>query len=482
MPYAFVLPTTSSFSFSSSFSSKSHPSLPLTASTYRGVLRDTLKKHKRLPPTSQSANLSTVVQSLDGYIPYLLAVDAGLSNQPVACEELDVVLNTSPSIEWRPTLTSSIPGRELPRAKVHSLEYEVYFTLATHAYTQTLLARSALHPLYSSATASPSAEARTSAITTATKYLLSAASAHAYLARRSESLSSPAPCVDIATPSLSALSSLALAEATLLAVLKDDPYPAAVAQERNKNDKEWMIKGPQIPKVRAHLYARLCLAAAEQAARALSLFNSSAGKSKDIGRIDDGLLRYVEDLRKTGRGKACRFFGIDAELGGETGKAIAWLRGGMHELGITSKLEEKEQGKGSGFGRFKKDWTEKREDKKIEKGTSWGSDAGRFEEGRVLEMLEAKWVKMNDTVNTQIVPPSAQVCASMPSGREIHSIKNFELPTLDIQTLECLRAPPDPEERLAEDGDSSDEDEFSKGPVGAFPGTQSDYAGKGSYY
>lgn len=403
MPYAFVLSTTSSFSFSSSFGCESHPSLPLTASTYRGVLRDTLKKHKRLPPVSQSANICNVLQSLNGYLPYLLAVDAGLSNQPVAGEELDVVLNTSPSIEWRPTLTSSIPGRQLPRVKVDSLEYEVYFTLATFAHTQTLLARGALHPLYSSATASPSSEARTTAITTATKYLLSAASVHAYLARRSEALSSPAPCVDIATPSLSALSSLALAEATLLAVLKDDPYPAVVAQERNKNDKEWMIKAPEIPKVRAHLYARLCLAAAEHAARALSLLNSSAGKSKDVGKVDDGLLRYVEDLCKTGRGKACRFFGIDAELGGETGKAIAWLRGGMHELGITSRLEEQELGKKSTFGRLRKEWTEKREDKKIEKGTSWGSDAGRFEEGRVLEMLEAKWVKINDTV--QSIPP-----------------------------------------------------------------------------
>lgn len=404
MPYSFILPTTSSFSFSSSFSSESHPSLPLTASTYRGVLRDNLKKHKRLSPSSQSANLSNVLQSLNGYLPYLLAIDAGLSNQSVAGEELDVVLNTSPSIEWRPTLSSSTPGHELQRVKVSSLEYEVYFSITSFAYIQTLLARSSLHPLYSSATASPSPEARTGAITTATKYLLSAASAHAYLAHRSESLSSPAPCVDIATPSLRALSSLALAEATLLAVLKDDPYPAAVAQERNKNDKEWMIKAPEIPKVRAHLCARLCLAAAEHAARALSLLNTSAGKSKDIKRIDDGLLKYVEDLRKTGRGKACRFFGIDAELGGETGKAISWLRGGLRELGISSKLEEKEMGKKGGFGRFKKEWIEKREDKKIEKDTSWGSDAGRLEEGRVLEMLEAKWVKMNDTVeNTFLV-------------------------------------------------------------------------------
>lgn len=70
----------------------------------------------------------------------------------------------------------------------------------------------------------------------------------------------------------------------------------------------------------------------------------------------------------------------------------------------------------------------------------------------------------------------------MPSGREIHSIKPFELPILDVQMLESMRAPPDREDRLAEDGDSSDEDDNSRAPVGAFPGTQADYAGKGNYY
>lgn len=188
-----------------------------------------------------------------------------------------------------------------------------------------------------------------------------------------------------------------MAEATLLAVLKDDPYPAAVAQDRNKNDKEWMIKAPEIPKVRAHLFARLCLASAEHAANALSLLKTGSGN----GKIDAELLKYVEDLRRAGRGKACRFFGIDAELGGQTGTGIAWLQAGMHELGMSSKGEGRQ--KGLSLGRFKKEWTEKREDKKVEKGAAWGSDAGKLEEGRVLEMLEKKWVKMNDTVSYKVL-------------------------------------------------------------------------------
>ncbi len=358
-------------------------------------MRDTLKKHKRLPPSEKGPHLASVLLSLNNYIPYLLAIDDGLGSQPIAGGDLDVVLKSTPAMEWRPTISNShVLGRENGRIKIQSLEYEIYFTLSSLAYTYTLLSRVLLHPLYSSATASPTAEQRTLAITTATKHLLSAASIHNYLSNRSDQVSSAPPCVDITTSTFRALSSLALAEATLLAVLKDDPYPATVAQDRNKNDKEWMIKAPEIPKVRAHLFARLCLAAGEHAANAHSLLSANSGKQD---KIDGDLLSYVEDLRRTGRGKACRFFGIDSELGGQTGAGIAWLQVGMHELGFESKEESK---KGLSLSRFKKGWDEKREDRRVEKGSHWGADAGRLEESRVLEMLEKKWSKMNDTAST----------------------------------------------------------------------------------
>lgn len=290
---------------------------------------------------------------------------------------------------------NAIPGREATRLKIKSLEYEIYFVLSTLAYTQTLLSRVSLHPLFSWATASPTPEQRTLAITAATRHLLSAASIHDYLSTRSDQVPTDPPCTDITKSTFRALSSLAMAEATLLAVLKDDPYPAAVAQDRNKNDKEWMIKAPEIPKVRAHLFARLCLAAAEHAANAHSLLSSHSGK----GKIDSDLLKYVDDLRRSGRGKACRFFGIDAELGGQTGAGLAWLQAGLHELGLGAKEDGK---KGLSLGRFKKEWAEKREDRRVEKGADWGADAGKLEEGRVLEMLEKKWNKMNDTVSLSL--------------------------------------------------------------------------------
>jgi hypothetical protein len=393
MPFPFKLSTTSSFSFSTYFESNSHPSLPLAASTYRGVVRDSLKKYKRLPPQSQATDLSSLLQCLNNYLPSLFAIDAGLSGQSVAGEEVDIVLKTTPAIEWRPTLsTFSVPGREPPRTKLNSFEYEIYFVLSTLAYIHTLSSRNSLHPLYSTATSSLPTSERTTVITAATKHLLSAASIHSFLSSRSEALLSPPPCVDISTPVFTGLAALALAEATLLAVLKDDPYPAAVAQDRNKNDKEWMIKAPEIPKVRAHLFARLCLAATEHAAKAAGLLRGA--------KIEDDLVRYVEDLKRVGKAKACRFFGIDAELGGQTGTGIAWLRAGMQELGVaTARAEDGKRGLGLGLGRLKREWSEKREERKVDKGAAWGTDAGVAEEGRVLAMLEAKWVKMNDTVS-----------------------------------------------------------------------------------
>lgn len=398
MPFPFVLPTTSSFSFSSAFTSDSHPSLPLNASTCRGVVKEALKKHKRLPPASQSSHVSTVISSLNEYIPYLLALDAGLSRRPHRGISISVTQKAPPAIEWRPTLSDNVvPGKEKARVRIQSLEHEICFTLSALANSYTLIARSALHPLYITSAASVGTQERTTAVTTATKCLLDAAAVYDYLATRVENVGTNPPCVDIAPSTLRALSSLALAEATLLAVLKDDPYPAVVAQDRNKNDREWMYKAPDIPKVRAHLFARLCLAASEHAAKAISLCQA-AGKGSD--KVNDSLIRYIDDLRRTSRAKASRFFGIDSELGGQTGTAIAWLNAGFQELGVMVKDSNK---KLSGFGRLKKEWTEKREDKKVERETTWGADGGKLEETRVMEMLEVKWTKLNDTVSTPML-------------------------------------------------------------------------------
>ena len=77
--------------------------------------------------------------------------------------------------------------------------------------------------------------------------------------------------------------------------------------------------------------------------------------------------------------------------------AIAWLNGGLGELGIEVK-DEAGRKKGFGLSRLKKEWSEKREDRREEKEAAWGIDAGRAEEGRVIEMLSDKWNRDNDMV------------------------------------------------------------------------------------
>lgn len=477
MPYTFSLPTTSDISYKHFFQSSSHPSLPVTASTHRAAVRSVLKIHKRLPTPSQAVHLPKVLSDLEEYLPYLLTLDAGLAGKKFNGEEVDIKLHKEVEVEWRtPALTAAmIPGREATRPKGRGLDYEICFVLSTLAYLYTLLAHSQLRALYAPTT--PTQEQRTGIITKSTKHLLQANSTHAYLIKRateiscSSSSTTPAAATAMETSPLAqeALAELAMAEATLLAVLKDDPYPAIVVQDRNSHDTEWKYKAPEIPKVRAHLFARLCLAASRHAAKAellLSSFRSSLPSTtrqkttviirQAGGGGDDGsnarLLKYIHDLRRTARAKAYRLFGIDAELGGEQGQAIAWLRVAKRELGsgiiVIGGSSDGGQGGGGGmkvkggFAKLKKEWTERREDKRIEKGEGWGGDAGRFEEGRIVDMLEKKWNKINDMVSCFFtcfplpLPPSLSFLAFPRAGFPPFSYFLYIfIPQLNLTTL-----------------------------------------------
>jgi hypothetical protein len=404
MPYPFALPTTSSFSFSSSFDCDSHPSLPINSSTYRGVAKDALKKHKRLPPSAQMGNMPTIISSINAYIPYLYAVAAGLHDQHLPTGSRISVTPKGPmGIKWRPTLSGDlVPGRDRARVRATSIDHEISFVMSALAFAHVLSARASLQPLYSTSGEFLGAGERTVAITTATKALLESAAIFTHLAQRGERVLENPPSVDIAPTTIRALAALSYAEATLLAVLKDDPYPAAVAQDRNKNDKEWMFKSPEIPKVRAHLFARLCLEASEHAARAASLAQPNG--QGPTNKIDTRLTRYIEDFRRTSKAKACRFLGIDAELGGETADGIGWLRAGLAELGV----DVKDSKKGLSLSRFKKELSERMEDRRVDKETAWGADAGKLEEIRVIEMLDEKWNKINDTVSA--IMESTAIC------------------------------------------------------------------------
>ncbi|KAL3260015.1 hypothetical protein ABHI18_004892 [Aspergillus niger] len=506
MVYAFTLPSTSHLSFQTFLTSSTHPSLPQAATTARHALRQALKAHKRLPRgPQQDAHLQTLLTTITSYLPYLLALSNGLSSKPgdtSPTEEIEITLRTEIISAWRPTLTNpttTLSLKQRPtttRIQGQGLDFEIAFVLSTLSYVLNSLARIGVtRTLYASTTPTP--EQRTAAIQTATKHLLQASAVHSLLASspsfataahsicNNKNGTSTLPDLDPATQA--ALSCLALAEATLLAVLKDDSYVAACIQARNPNDKDWMVRAPEIPKVRAHLFARLCIRAAEYAEQAAA----GLGSVRSEGRmgIDDDLLGYTRVLGRVARARACRFFGVDAELSGKIGEGIAWLRAAKGALGVrgagTAAAETKETNTKSrtGLSRLKQGWMERREERRMEKDAGSRDrmekgelgpvdNAGREEESRVIEMLETKWVRMNDTINTQLIPPSTDLLANLPSGRDIHSAPApYKIHSLDEEQLVRMRAPP-AEDDFGPGSDVEDSDEEAASVARVYtPGT-----------
>ncbi|QKX55279.1 uncharacterized protein TRUGW13939_02371 [Talaromyces rugulosus] len=508
MVYNFPLPTTSHLAYHNYIYSNTHPSLPQAASTARHSLRVALKAHKRLTPRERENNLQNVLAALNEYIPYLFAIHDGLSGKSSSSNNkrgdegdvVDITQKEEIAVEWRPILSSNLAllraggsnGARVLRGQ--GIDFEIAFVIGTLAYVLSGLARvGVLRTLYASST--PSAEQRTAAVQNATKQLLQASAAHSLIARSHTSTEATQNIPQLNTAVQTALASLALGEATLLAVLKDDAYTFSCIQSRNPDDKEWMVRAPEIPKVRAVVFARLCLRAAEyaeQAAAGLGAAVSGKGRGEKsmLVKVDEDLIKYAQTTAKVARAKACRFFGIDAELSGKTGEGIAWMRAGKDALGIR-RVEGEATGKGGTLSKLKKGWTDRRDERKLEKSNAEstvvhggelgrGDDAGWEEEARVIEILESKWVKMNDTVITQVVPPSEPLLSNMPSGRDIHRPPGaYTPPSLDAAQLARMRAPPDEAEQelasLAVEDDSDDgvSPSSERVPPGTFPGTSS---------
>ena len=416
MVFNFPLPTPSPLPLHSLFSSPTHPSLPQSASTARQALRQTLKRHTKLNAAQQAQHLQPVLAAIETYLPLLFALSRGVNG---ADRRIEVVrrgdIDVEVQVGWTPTISahSSLslqrlnPNRHADSARVKGsgLEFELAFVMTALGYVLSNLARArCLRTLYGVKT--PTTEDKTGAISAGMKNLLRAASAHTYLAASSTTTAVP----DVDSSTQSSLSHLAMAEATLFAVLKDDAYLAACVQARNPHDTDWMVKAPDIPKVRALLFARLCVRAAEYAEQAAAAATAVSG-------VDEELWVYLGVVGGVGGAWGWGFLGVDGFLDGRVGEGIAWLRAGRGSLGVRSELAgdvvDSDKGKGRlGLSRLKRGWSEKREERKVEKdaGSSkgageseaeldWGDDAGREEEARVLDMLEEKWMKMNDTVS-----------------------------------------------------------------------------------
>jgi len=211
--------------------------------------------------------------------------------------------------------------------------------------------------------------------------------------------------------------------------------------------------------VKALLLARICIAASKHAEKALGILPSD---------IAPELGKYLDSLHHVARAKACRFLAIDAEASGRVGEGIGWIVLARSILTpATSKL--------------KRGFLERRETRGIEKGDgTWGMDAGRLEEGRVLEGLEEKWRRSNDAVFFQQIEGEAVLAARIPTGREVHSVKSWDVPTLDAAEKKSMLGRS--VEELAEGvevlgwGDSDEEEEKE------VPGAYKRNTTEGGYY
>ncbi|RPB06897.1 hypothetical protein P167DRAFT_568922 [Morchella conica CCBAS932] len=229
MPFPFTLPTTSPISYPTFFTSPSPPSLPLLASSHRGTLRNALKAHKRLPPASQAANIPHIITLLTKYTTHLLTLTTALEDNTAFLLPAAPQFTTS----WRATLTPPTRrGRlagESPRIARNGLSYEIFFTLSTLAYAHTLQALNQLHQVLASpsaaAAATPAPADPQQLFNLAAANLLTAASVYEHLLTRPRPPSAETWPVELTPPALAALSAVNMADATLVAVVKQDPYP-----------------------------------------------------------------------------------------------------------------------------------------------------------------------------------------------------------------------------------------------------------------
>lgn len=63
----------------------------------------------------------------------------------------------------------------------------------------------------------------------------------------------------------------------------------------------------------------------------------------------------------------------------------------------------------------------------------------------------------------------------MPSAREIHTLKPYDVPLLDSLTLNAMRAPPDRSDDFGEEGSSDEETVVAGQAPGAYLGSVSSY-------
>ncbi|KAF8450134.1 hypothetical protein BGX38DRAFT_1092150 [Terfezia claveryi] len=467
MPFPFTLPTTSTVSFSQHYTSPTYPSLPLSCTTHRGILRDSLKAHKRLPLSAQGANIKHIINVTTEYISYLQFLQEALKSGDASPIPTTLEIET----EWRPTLSSSTRFgiTQSERRKGKGLEYEVFWVYSTLAYAHTIQARVLLMEFLSPTTSSPDSAA-SPLLPQATNHVLTSAQIFQYLLTLTPPIATAGDQknsipVNICEPMLSSLASISLGSATLLAVLRTDPYPTYLAitgipGPKKNNDiysKEYLYSPPLPPTgVKAMLYSRLCIAASEHAVRAQGVISDLIR----AGVINEEYVRYLEDLKRVAKARGCRFLGVDAEVQGRLGEGLGWIKLGKEFLGgtipTTSSNDDKE----------KKTLASRMEKLRLSNVHS---------ELQTIEGLDAKWSKTNDKLVFEKVPATNSLVSKIPGGREIHDIKAYSPVKLGSESINTLR-------RGGMEG-SSEYSQHQDWPTGDYPDSSDEEdGGKGSSY
>ncbi|KDN48510.1 hypothetical protein K437DRAFT_255485 [Tilletiaria anomala UBC 951] len=440
------LPTTGAISFAD-FVLTSGYSIEVAHTTeHRAKLRNVLKEHRKSAGDDndlEQGDWLKVVQAVDEYLPYLLAM--------FNCVQVDeVIFKLEPEFSWRTTLSSHI-FRSSPRISLRGLHYEVCAVLLLYGTALSNFAAAIVASLgnYELERTLQDAERkqRDDKLKRAADTFCQAAGIFEYLSQvmipRWEERAS---CLDGRPPDLTrevtmALSKMALADAQLLSIRK--LLSAAVSEANDFN-----TPGPPLPKGHpsASLLAKLYLNAASlyETASSLATTISKKGavaansnlavdayedvqakaskkpgkllaKFKDAITVDhgdevgSGLLTYLSASASVSRALAYKWLGIDAGENGERyGEGITFLRVAEENISI------------------KKD----RLNFSSSRSKSSRAELKTIQEQElknVQHWLRA-YTKMNDTVAFKPVPPASELQVKIPAGRAVLSVKTFELP------------------------------------------------------
>ncbi|KAJ6557276.1 hypothetical protein DFH09DRAFT_1248226 [Mycena vulgaris] len=422
--YLYELPTTGAVSFSDfctdASSDKLYTSHISEATQSRANLRAVLKESKRTQDGEK--DYLKLVKILDDYLPRLRGIMVCVAHN-------EIELKSEPIFSWRTTLSANL-FHTSPRQSLPSLHADYAYSLLTHAFALSNLARSKVAALgayeLDRAISDADRKAKETQLTVAADLLCRASGIFSYISDTvlvDWESATPAPTFakppDVSREVNNALAKSALADAQTLAIrklLSKSAYDSNVAP------------GPPLPKSHPSpaLLAKLHLECA-------TLYSSARALA---GEIAADLRRHLGDASALHAALARKWLGVDAGEGDRGGDAVGFLVWARKEL----------------------------EDLK-----------GRKAELEGVGVFLKHYKKVNDSLHFQPVPTQAELQARIPAGRQALGAKAFvpPQPAFGPGSTEDVRRRAEALELDGEDGDQGPRDARSAS------GT---YAGAGSYF